>query len=56
MFYNVGNAGQSQDWQETGNEKAFGHATSTDLVNWQHHPRVLPVVPGTWEGNVVSAP
>lgn len=55
-FYNVGNAGQSQDWQEPGNEKAFGHATSTDLVNWQHHPRVLPVVPGTWEGNVVSAP
>jgi len=56
MFYNVGKAGLTQDWQEPGNEKAFGHATSTDLVNWQHHPRVLPVVPGTWEGNVVSAP
>lgn len=56
LFYNVGNAGQTQDWQEPGNEKAFGHATSTDLQNWQHHPRVLPVVPDSWEGNVVSAP
>jgi hypothetical protein len=56
LFYNVGVAGPTQDWQAPGNEKAFGHATSKDLVNWQHHPRVLPVVPGTWEGQVVSAP
>ena len=52
----MGNAGQSQQWFEAGNEKAFGHATSKDLKTWQHHPRVLEVVPGTWEGMVVSAP
>ncbi len=56
LFYNVGVAGPTQDWQAPGNEKAFGHATSKDLVNWQQHPRILPVVPGTWEGQVVSAP
>ncbi len=56
LFYNVGDAGMTQDWQEPMNEKAFGHATSKDLVNWEQHPRVLPVIPGTWEGQVVSAP
>lgn len=56
LFYNVGNAGESQQWFEAGNEKAFGHATSKDLKTWQHHPRVLNAVPGTWEGMVVSAP
>jgi len=56
LFYNVGNAGESQQWFEEGNEKAFGHATSKDFKTWAHHPRVLDVVPGTWEGMVVSAP
>ena len=56
LFYNVGDAGKTQDWQEAGNEKAFGHATSKDLKTWEHHPRILEVVPGTWEGQVVSAP
>jgi len=56
LFYNVGAAGETQDWQEKGNEKAFGHATSKDLKTWEHHPRILEVVPGTWEGEVVSAP
>jgi hypothetical protein len=56
LFYNVGNAGPIQDWRTPGNEKEFGHATSKDLRNWKHHPRILPVVPGTWEGEVVSAP
>jgi len=56
LFYNVGNAGESQQWFEAGNEKAFGHATSRDLKSWEHHPRVLEVVPGSWEGMVVSAP
>ncbi len=56
LFYNVGDAGKTQDWQEAGNEKAFGHATSKDFKTWTHHPRVLEVVPGTWEGQVVSAP
>lgn len=56
LFYNVGDAGPTQDWQQAGNEKAFGHATSKDLKHWEHHPRVLQVVPGTWEGQVVSAP
>jgi predicted GH43/DUF377 family glycosyl hydrolase len=56
LFYNVGQAGEKQDWQQPGNEKAFGHATSKDLRKWEHHPRILEVVPGTWEGEVVSAP
>lgn len=56
LFYNVGDAGLTQDWQEPNNEKAFGHATSKDLKNWNHHPRILQVIPGSWEGQVVSAP
>jgi len=56
LFYNVGIAGASQAWYEAGNEKAFGHATSKDFKNWEHHPRVLEAVPGSWEGMVVSAP
>ena len=27
-FYNAGAAGERQDWQQPGNERAFGHATS----------------------------
>lgn len=56
LFYNVGEAGATQDWQESGNEKAFGHATSKDLNNWENHPRILHVQPNSWEGQVVSAP
>jgi hypothetical protein len=56
LFYNVGNAGESQAWFEPGNEKAFGHSTSKDFKTWQHHPRLLNAVPGSWEGMVVSAP
>jgi len=56
LFYNVGNAGESQQWFEAGNEKAFGHSTSKDFRIWKHHPRVMGVVPGSWEGMVVSAP
>jgi hypothetical protein len=56
LFYNVGIAGESQQWFEAGNEKAFGHSTSKDFKTWQHHPRVLNAVPESWEGMVVSAP
>jgi predicted GH43/DUF377 family glycosyl hydrolase len=56
LFYNVGTAAEVQNWEQPGNEKAFGHATSKDLKTWEHHPRILEVVPGTWEGEVVSAP
>ena len=56
LFYNVGAAAPKQDWQMSGNEKEFGHATTTDLANWKSHPRILRVIPGTWEGEVVSAP
>jgi sucrose-6-phosphate hydrolase SacC (GH32 family) len=56
LFYNVGDAGPIQDWQDPKNEKSFGHATSTDLKNWTYHPRVLHVIPNSWEGQVVSAP
>lgn len=56
LFYNVGEAGEIQDWQQPNNEKEFGHATSKDLVKWKSHDRILKVVPKTWEGQVVSAP
>lgn len=56
LFYNVGNAGETQQWFEAGNEKAFGHATSKDLKTWEHYPRVLQALPASWEGMVVSAP
>ncbi|HOX55968.1 MAG TPA: hypothetical protein P5205_03190 [Candidatus Paceibacterota bacterium] len=56
LYYNVGDAGATQDWQEPANEKAFGHATSPDLWEWEHHPRILQVRSNTWEGQVVSAP
>ena len=56
LFYNVGVASDTQGWQEPNNEKAFGHATSKDLKIWQHHPRILKVIPNSFEGQVVSAP
>lgn len=56
LFYNVGVAGGKQDWQQPGNEKALGHATSKDLKTWHHHPRILEALPNSWEGEVVSAP
>ena len=56
LFYNVGDASPTQDWQEPNNEKEFGHATSKDLKTWEHHPRILKVIPNSFEGQVVSAP
>lgn len=57
LFYNVGvGDDHSQQWNLPGNEKCFGHATSTDLSRWTVHPRILPAVPGSWESQVVSAP
>jgi predicted GH43/DUF377 family glycosyl hydrolase len=56
LFYNIGTAGTTQDWMDAGNEEAFGHATSPDLINWRIHPVVLPIVPNTWQGKTVSAP
>ena len=57
LYYNVGTADDhSQQWTQPGNEKCLGHATSVDLRRWDIHPRILPVVPGTWESQVVSAP
>ncbi|HEV7299633.1 MAG TPA: hypothetical protein VGN72_09735 [Tepidisphaeraceae bacterium] len=56
LFYNVGTAGPTQDWQEAGNEEAFGHATTRDFKTWKIHPRVLQATRGTWAGKVVSAP
>lgn len=56
LFYNVGDAGATQLWEEPDNEKAFGHATSKDLQTWNHQPRILKVIPNSWEGQVVSAP
>jgi hypothetical protein len=56
LFYNVGKAGPTQDWGIPGNEQDLGHATSSDLVNWIHHNRVIPIIPGTWEGTCISAP
>ncbi len=35
---------------------SIGHATSTDLVNWTIHPRVIAVKSHTWENGAVWAP
>lgn len=56
LIYNIGEAGPTQDWQDAGNEKMFGHATSADLKNWTILDPILPVIPNSWEGQVVSAP
>jgi hypothetical protein len=34
----------------------LGHATSEDLIHWNIEDPVLPVVPGTWDGNAIWAP
>jgi hypothetical protein len=36
--------------------KTLGHASSVDLVHWDFHPDVIPVVPNTWEDSFVWAP
>lgn len=56
LYYNVGNADNKQDWGQPFNEKQFGHATSKDLKTWEIHDYILPVVPESWESDVVSAP
>lgn len=56
LYYNVGKADNKQDWRQTFNEKQFGHATSKDLKTWEIHDHILPVVPESWESDVVSAP
>jgi beta-fructofuranosidase len=56
LYYNIGKADGEQDWGQPFNEKQFGHATSVDLRRWEIHDTLLPVIPGTWESTVVSAP
>ena len=56
LFYNVGKAGETQNWTDPGNEEAFGHATSKDLKTWAIHPRVIPIQGTGWEAKTVSAP
>ena len=56
LFYNIGKAAAEQNWWQPFNEKQFGHATSKDLKTWKIHDYVMPVIPGTWEEDVVSAP
>ena len=56
LYYNIGNAGLKQMWKQPFNEKQYGHATSNDLKTWVIHDTLLPVVPDTWESDVVSAP
>jgi len=56
LYYNIGKADLKQDWRQPFNEKQFGHATSKDLRTWKIHDTILPVVPDTWESDVVSAP
>ena len=41
---------------ESQRAKTLGHATSMDLMHWQYHPDVIPVVPNTWEESFVWAP
>ena len=56
LFYNVGTAGDKQDWWDPGNEESFGHATSKDLMHWTQHERLIHVQGDGWEGKTVSAP
>ncbi len=56
LLYNIGKAGPRQMWRQPFNEKQFGHASSKDLKKWKIHDYVMPVVPGSWESEVVSAP
>jgi hypothetical protein len=55
IFYMPGRAGEG--WVQQGNEVDFGHATSTDLVHWTIHPRVLSIDPANeWKSRNVWAP
>ena len=56
LIYNRGEAGPEQSWLVKGNEDSFGHATSTDLVNWEFHDPVMHADQGNWEELVISAP
>jgi predicted GH43/DUF377 family glycosyl hydrolase len=56
LFYNIGLADGKQEWQLPGNEEMFGHATSTDLKDWEYHPGIMITQPLTWEEATVSAP
>lgn len=56
LIYNRGEAGPVQRWDVPGNEDSFGHATSTDLVNWEFHDPVMYADQGNWEEMVISAP
>jgi hypothetical protein len=55
LFYASGNAGEG--WNLPGNEINIGHATSTDLIHWSIHPRILPIdLTHNWKNRNVWAP
>jgi hypothetical protein len=54
LFYIVGHQGEG--WGNPGNEIDFGHASSTDLIHWEIHDRVLSIEPGTWKDRNLWAP
>lgn len=56
LFSNVGVADGTQSWTQSGNEKEFVHATTTDFNTWSVKSRVIPVRSGLWDESVVSAP
>ena len=55
MYYNVGFGPDWYSWWISPNENQFGHATSTDFINWTRHADVIPTEEA-WEDPVVTAP
>lgn len=55
LIYNVG-TNNLLGWTHEGQEDTFGHATSTDLMQWTVKEPVFHKIPGGWEGATISAP
>ncbi len=54
LIYTVGIQGQG--WGQPGNMIDFGHASSSDLVHWTVHPRLLSTAAPGWKERNVWAP
>jgi hypothetical protein len=54
LFYTVGLAGQG--WPDPGNMIDFGHASSTDLIHWTDHSRILSINETSWKNRNLWAP
>lgn len=46
--------GDANDWSLRGKLTSIGHATSTDLVNWQDQGPVVVPIPGSWHSRLAT--